>query len=113
MKYVFLLYDLDEEWEPTEEALAPWGVFDEAAAKIATQIAGEALQTGRTARTVSVRDGRTLVTDGPFIEAKEQLGGFYVFECESREVALKVAELIPIAHVEVRQAVEFADPAGA
>jgi hypothetical protein len=107
MKYVFLLYDVDEDWEPTEEALAPWGAFDEASAKIATQVAGEALQPARTAKVVSVRDGKTLVTDGPFIEGKEQLGGCYVFDCESREVALRVAELIPIAHVEVRPAVEF------
>lgn len=107
MKYVFLLYDLDEEWEPTEEELAPWGAFDEASAKIATQVAGEALQTGRTAKTVCVREGKTLVTDGPFIVSKEQLGGFYVFDCESHEVALKIAELIPIAHVEVRPVVEF------
>jgi hypothetical protein len=110
VKYVFLLYDLDEDWEPTEETMAPWAAFDEASAKIATQLGGEALQTSRNARTVCVRDGRTLVTDGPFIEAKEQLGGFYLFDCESHEVALKVAAMIPIAHVEVRQAVDFADP---
>ena len=107
MKYVFLLYDLDEEWEPTEEALAPWGAFDEASGKIATQIAGEALQTGRTAKTVSVRNGGTLVTDGPFSDTKEQLGGFYIFDCKSREIALKVASMMPIAHVEVRPVVDF------
>ena len=107
MKYVFLLYDLDEDWEPTEETMAPWAAFDEASARIATPLSGEALQTGRNARTVSVRDGKTLVTDGPFIEAKEQLGGFYVFDCESHEVALKVASMIPIAHVEVRPIVDF------
>ena len=110
MKYVFLLYDLDEDWEPTPEALEPWGAFDEAAAKIATQVAGEALQTGRSAKVVCVRGGQTLVTDGPFIDAKEQLGGFYVFDCESDAVAMRVAELMPIAHVEVRRAVEFGEP---
>ena len=112
MKFVFLLYDLDEEWEPTEETLAPWAAFDEASARIATQLGGEALQTGRNAKTVSVRDGRTIVTDGPFVESKEQLGGFYVFDCESREVAMQVAAMLPIAHVEVRQAVEFDSPSG-
>jgi hypothetical protein len=107
MKYMFLLFDTDEDWEPTPEVLAPWGAFDEASAKIATQVAGEALQPTRTATVVCVRDGKTLITDGPFVEGKEQLGGYYIFDCESREVALRVAELIPIAHVEVRPVVEW------
>jgi hypothetical protein len=107
MKYVFLLYDVDEDWEPTPEALAPWGEFDEASAKIARQVAGEALQSGHTAKVVCVRDSQTIVTDGPFIESKEQLGGFYVFDCESDAVAMRLAEMMPIAHVEVRRAVEF------
>ena len=109
---MFLLYDVDEDWEPTPEVLAPWGAFDEASAVIATQVAGEALQSARTASVVSVRNGKTLVTDGPFVEGKEQLGGYYVFDCESREVALQVAALMPIAHVEVRPVVEFGDAAG-
>ncbi|SNY48528.1 YciI family protein [Paractinoplanes atraurantiacus] len=46
---------------------------------------------------VSVRDGRTVVTDGPFAEAKEYLGGFYVVDCESRERALEIAAKIPDA----------------
>jgi hypothetical protein len=114
MKYLFLLYDADEDWEPTPEALEPWGAFDEASARLATQLSGEALQSGRTACVVSVRDGKTLVTDGPFIEAKEQIGGYFVFDCESRDVAHTIASMIPTAptgHVEVRPVVEFGDGA--
>ena len=110
MKYAFLLYDLDEDWEPTPEVLAPWGDFDEASAKLASQVCGEALHPGRTATTVAVRDGKTVITDGPFIEAKEQLGGFYVFDCDSEEIALQIASMIPIAltgHVEVRATYDF------
>jgi hypothetical protein len=107
MKYMFLLFDTDEDWEPTPETLAPWAAFDEAAAKIATQVGGEALQPSRTATVVSVRDGKTLITDGPFIDSKEQLGGYYVFDCASEDVALEIAALLPIAHVEVRPIVEF------
>ncbi|GAA0520634.1 hypothetical protein Ade02nite_94500 [Paractinoplanes deccanensis] len=57
---------------------------------------------------VSVRDGRTVVTDGPFVEAKEYLGGFYLVDCENRERALAIAAKVPDAAipglaVEVRQ----------
>lgn len=115
MKYLFLLYDAEEEWEPTPEVLAPWGAFDKASARLATQLAGEALQTSTTSRVVCVRDGKTIVTDGPFIEGKEQLGGFFLFDCESREVAQQVAAMIPTAptgHIEVRPVVDFHHSAG-
>ncbi|MEU4688932.1 YciI family protein [Actinoplanes sp. NPDC023714] len=65
------------------------------------------------AAVVSVSDGRTVATDGPFAEAKEFLGGFYLFDVESRERAIELAARIPDAAidglgVEVRQ-VMFAD----
>jgi hypothetical protein len=60
------------------------------------------------ATVVTVRDGQRVVTDGPFLEAKEYLGGFYLVDCESKERALEVAARIPDAAipglgVEVRQ----------
>jgi len=67
---------------------------------------------GETA-TVKVRDGKAVVTDGPFAESKEQLGGFYLLECSSREEAIEWAARIPGAahgHVEVRPVVEYAEP---
>ncbi|MFG1948482.1 YciI family protein [Nonomuraea sp. NPDC048826] len=62
---------------------------------------------------VSVRDGRPVVTDGPFLEAKEHLGGYYLVDCESKERAIELAARIPDAAIEglgieVRQ-VMFAD----
>jgi hypothetical protein len=110
MKYMFLLFDADDDWEPTPEVLAPWGAFDEASAKLAKQVSGEALQPSRTATVVSIREGKTLITDGPFIEGKEQLGGYYIFDCESGDIALQLAAMIPTAptgHVEVRPVVDF------
>ncbi|MFE9424861.1 YciI family protein [Kitasatospora sp. NPDC006697] len=49
---------------------------------------------------VSVRDGRTVVTDGPFLEAKEHLGGFYLIDCEDRDRAVELAAKIPDAAIE-------------
>ena len=114
MRYLFLLYDADEDWDPTPEVMAPWGAFDEASAKLASQLGGEALQPSRTATVVSIPHGKTMITDGPFIEGKEQLGGFYIFDCETREIALQLAAMIPTAptgHVEVRPVVDFGDGA--
>ncbi len=66
---------------------------------------GEELDSDATATTVRVRGGETLVTDGPFAELKESIGGYYVFECDSIEDACTWAAKIPAARhgaVEVR-----------
>jgi hypothetical protein len=66
---------------------------------------GEALQPIATATTVTVRDGKTELMDGPFAETKEQLGGFYILECKDLDEALKYAAKIPDAkygRIEVR-----------
>ena len=57
------------------------------------------------ARTVTVRDGATVTTDGPFAEAKEQLAGFFLVECDTPERAVEIAARMPEAHfglIEVR-----------
>ncbi|MEU8199037.1 YciI family protein [Microbispora amethystogenes] len=76
-------------------------------------ITTQALADPSQAAVVSVRDGRTVVTDGPFLEAKEYLGGFYLVDCENKERAIELAVRIPDAAIEglgieVRQ-VMFAD----
>jgi hypothetical protein len=68
-------------------------------------LAGEALQDTATATTVRVRNGKTETMDGPFAETKEQLGGFYMFDCANLDEAIKYAAMIPTAEhgsVEVR-----------
>lgn len=62
-------------------------------------IAGEALQPVATASTVRVRGGKTVVTDGPFAETKEQLAGFYLVEARDMNEALQIAAKIPPARV--------------
>lgn len=113
MKYVFLLFHEDpppRSGPPDAAELAGWRAFAQKAAKIATPVADAALQPSITATVVSVREGKRIVTDGPFLETKEQLGGFYVFECADLDVALDLAAQIPWAptgHIEVRPLMVF------
>jgi hypothetical protein len=60
-------------------------------------VTGDQLAPPRRARSVRVRDGKTLVTDGPFIETKEAVGGFDIIECGSMEEAVEIAADHPIA----------------
>jgi hypothetical protein len=66
-------------------------------------LAGAALHPPSTATTVRVRDGETLLTDGPFVEGAEVANGFYVLAAANREEAVKIASMIPATTVEVRQ----------
>jgi hypothetical protein len=89
------------------------GAFIEALKESGELISTQALVDPSQAVVVSVRSGQPVVTDGPFLEAKEYLGGFYLVDCESKERAIELAGRIPDAAieglgVEVRQ-VMFAD----
>jgi hypothetical protein len=89
------------------------GAFIEALKESGELITTQALVDPSQAAVVSVRGGRPVVTDGPFLEAKEFLGGFYLIDCENQERAIELAAQIPDATieglgVEVRQ-VMFAD----
>ena len=89
------------------------GAFIEALKKSGELITTQALADPSQAAVVSVRNGQPVVTDGPFLEAKEYLGGFYLIDCENKERAIELAARIPDAAieglgVEVRQ-VMFAD----
>ena len=71
---------------------------------------GLQLQLPETATTVRVQDGKTLITDGPFVETKEALGGYLLFEADDLEAAIELASRIPAARmggaIEVRPIVE-------
>jgi hypothetical protein len=112
MKYMLLLFNQEEATDMSPESMAPWIKFGEDAAKLATFVSGEALQPSSTATVVSIRDAKTITTDGPFSDTKEQIGGFYIYDCENLDVALKLAAMIPWAptgHVEVRPIVDFGE----
>jgi hypothetical protein len=73
-------------------------------------VASEALHDINTATTVRVRDGKTVTTDGPFAETKEQLGGFYLVDCKDLDEAIDLAAQIPGAKdgsIEIRPCVVF------
>jgi hypothetical protein len=122
MKYMMLLFNEEqgEDMSPDAmaqadpaalgEAMAPWIKFGEDAKAIGKETSSEALQPSGTATVVSVRNGKTITTDGPFIDTKEQLGGFYVFDCPNLDDAIKLASMIPWAptgHIEVRPVMDY------
>lgn len=115
MKYMLILAsDPANEPGPDSEAFGPymaeWAAYSEALVAAGALVAGEALHGTETASTVQVRDGRRIVTDGPFIESKEVIGGYYVIDVANLDEALGWAAKIPNAHfgtVEVRPVMEF------
>lgn len=79
--------------------------FTETVKQDGKMVAGDALQPIATATTVSVRSGKPETMDGPFAETKEQLGGYYLLDCEDLDEAVKYAAMIPSAEhgrIEVR-----------
>ena len=110
MQYVLLVYDDGTEWEniPEAEYQKIYAEYAAVSALPATQ-SGKQLQPVNTARSVRVKDGERLVTDGPFAETKETLGGFYIVETDTLEEAEAIAARIPSSRmggtVEVRPVV--------
>jgi hypothetical protein len=116
MKYLALIYENEKQWEtmPKDKAdamMGEYGAFTDSARKSGHVLGGEALQPTQTATTVRVRNGKVSTTDGPFVETKEQLGGYYLLEAKDLNEAIQVAARIPGARtggVEVRPIMTFA-----
>jgi len=82
--------------EEMQEGMKLWGDFEQALVDSGAYIAGEGLQPSATATTVR-RDGdERIVTDGPFAETKEQVGGFYLIDVENLDEALEWAKKVPV-----------------
>ena len=92
-----------------KETMAAYGAFGQAVEDAGVYVTGEGLQPTATATTVRVRDGERLLTDGPFAETKEQLGGFYLLECNDLDEALGWAKQVPLSGgaVEVRPVMDY------
>ena len=113
MKYMLLIYanQNDPEWDnlSEQEQNAIFGEYM-AIAEAPGVGTNHQLQPSSTATTVRVEDGSTLTTDGPFLETKEELGGYYLFQADDLDAALEVAAKVPAARfggaVEVRPVVE-------
>jgi hypothetical protein len=110
VKFLALIYGSDADWGslPDEERNAVYEryrAFGEEAQAAGNLVDGAELQPATTATTVRVRSDETIVTDGPFAETREQLGGYYVLDCDSIDEALALAAKIPAAQhgtIEVR-----------
>lgn len=113
MKYIALIYGTHSNavtQEAEQAEMQAYFAFNDAAGAAGVLVAGESLQPIMTATTVRVRDGKTLMTDGPFAETAEVLGGYYVLECANLDEAITWAARIPGAldgSVEVRPLVTF------
>jgi hypothetical protein len=114
MQYLLLIYDTEADWTKLSQAdqaniYKEYGELTQSITQSGHFKAGQQLQPISTATTVRVRDKKRVVTDGPFAETKEQLGGFYMIEAKDLDDAIAVAARIPSARfgsIEVRPIVE-------
>jgi hypothetical protein len=121
MKYMLLIYHDEQGWNRHTEAERQeiYREYRELIQELQSSgqyLAGDQLQSTTTAGTVRVRDGKQLITDGPFAETREQIGGFFMIEANGIEEAAGIAARIPSARVgaiEIRPVVETAEPASA
>jgi hypothetical protein len=118
MRYALLIYASEQDWanqseEQAQTQFQDYMAFTKDIVDRGIMRSGEALQPTATATTVRVRDGETLSTDGPFVETKEQLGGFYVVEAKDLDEAIEIATRIPDVRggsIEVRPVMEMDMP---
>ena len=116
MQYMLLIYNNEANWQnlspPEREALLDeYVAFTDGIVRNGQFKASDRLAPSASATTVRVRDGKTLTTDGPFAETKEQLGGYYLVEAEDLDSAVAIAARIPSARfgcIEVRPLWQFA-----
>jgi hypothetical protein len=102
MQYLLLIYNQENEWGAMPaavqtEMMAKFGAFTKSIQDSGHFKKGERLYNTDKATSVRVRDGKTIITDGPFAETKEQLGGFYLIEAPDLDVATEIASRIPSA----------------
>lgn len=116
-QYAFLIYS-DETAESTpeqdHEVMAAYYAYGDMLRAAGADHSGEALHPTTTATCVRVRNGDRITTDGPFVESKEALGGFYIVTAPDLDKAIEWAAACPGAHhgtVEVRPVIDFGAPA--
>jgi hypothetical protein len=118
VKYALLVYSDQSQWRDLSEeeagrrraeSLPKWyALFDEMG-KADPNVVGKELEASWEAKVVRVREGERIVTDGPFAETKEQIGGLFVAELPDLDEAIRIASLVPAAEygsMEIRPIVE-------
>lgn len=116
MRYILLIYGEEkrrEKWSEPEKAaiFKEYREFGESIRRSGAFLAGDPLQPTSTATTVRAKNGKTISTDGPFAETKEQLGGYYMVEAKNLDEAIAIAARIPAVRyggsIEVRPIMEL------
>ena len=115
MQYMILIYDNEKAWADMsktdgEKMHAEYMTYTQDMVKAGVMRSGDALKPTTTATTVRVRGGKTLNTDGPFAETKEQLGGYYLIDVGNLDEALAWAARCPgakVGSIEVRPVMNF------
>ena len=116
MKYLLSLYgdesrNADRTPEQMQESMKAWDAYTKETREAGAFLGGEGLQPTATATTIAIPEGggEPIVTDGPFAETKEQLGGFYLLDCDDLDEALDWARKIPMpsGKVEVRPVMDY------
>lgn len=110
MQYLLMIYQNEVEYAKndavaSQKMFGEYQTFTRSIIESGNFKAGDRLQPTTTATTVRVRDGKTLTTDGPFAETREQLGGYYLIEAKDLDAAVAIAARIPgarIGSIEVR-----------
>ena len=101
MQYLLLIYQNEAEMKSAADGtmMADYVTFTQDIIRNGNFKAGDALQSTTTATTVRVREGKTLTTDGPFAETREQLGGYYLIEAKDLDEAIAIAARVPSARI--------------
>ena len=112
MQYLLLIYSAESEdaQQSAEQLMADYGAFTQGIVQSGAFKDANRLRPVADATTVRVRSGKTLTTDGPFAETKEQLGGYYLVEAKDLDEATKIAARIPGARhgtIEVRPVMQL------
>jgi len=119
MRYIILIYDDEKAFEKRSQAdgdkmFGAYMQYTKDMVDAGVMRAGDPLKPSTTATTVRLRGGKTLTTDGPFAETKEQLGGYYIIDVPNLDEALKWAAKCPSAaagSIEVRPVLDMPKPA--
>jgi hypothetical protein len=119
MRYMLLIVGDESRYDGMSDeeraaSLGAWADYTKELSDSGAFVSGDGLQSSTTATTLRVEGGERLLTDGPFVETKEQIGGFYVIECKNLDEAIDWAAKLP--HVasggitEIRPVMEYEDP---
>jgi len=98
MKYLLLMYASESQFPPPEEIQADvpaWHDLLKETKEAGVLVSTNGVAPGSSATTVRIREGRTMLTDGPFAETHEQLGGYFLLDCKDLDEAIRWAEKIP------------------